>query len=160
MNKDILLYETFQKEGMPEKDMYFYLRHPKMPCGKRAKIFAPFAALKGFDEEVASKEISYVEKMELSEEECRKINDCLIRLRTILKSPRRAEKREVIAKVTFYRPCEDEHHPCCGIRGTYETVTETVKEVNPFQGMLVLENSRIPFADLSGMELIDGQNQN
>ena len=30
----------------------FEARHPKMPCEARAKIFAPFAALKGYEEAI------------------------------------------------------------------------------------------------------------
>ena len=32
----------------------FWCRHPPMDPGKRAKIFAPFSALRGFDEELKS----------------------------------------------------------------------------------------------------------
>ena len=37
----------------------FYRNHPFMDVSKRAKIFAPFAALKGFDGEISNKEIQY-----------------------------------------------------------------------------------------------------
>ena len=40
----------------------------KMETAHRAKIFAPFAALKGFEEAVRKEEIIYEPKMELSEE--------------------------------------------------------------------------------------------
>ena len=33
----------------------FRIRHPGMDVGKRAKIFAPFNALRGFNEAVAAK---------------------------------------------------------------------------------------------------------
>ena len=50
------------------------LRHPRMDPGKRAKIFAPFAALTGFDAELRKKDIRYVEKRILSEEDYERIN--------------------------------------------------------------------------------------
>lgn len=34
----------------------FRIRHPEMDHGRRAKIFAPFDALSGFDEEIARAE--------------------------------------------------------------------------------------------------------
>ena len=43
----------------------FSRRHPAMTRLNRAKIFAPFAALVGFDERVRRKEVSYVSKVEL-----------------------------------------------------------------------------------------------
>ena len=53
--------EVFMK-GKPQHEMFdkFSVRHPKMDVGKRAKIFAPFDALKGFNEAIADKEIPYV----------------------------------------------------------------------------------------------------
>ncbi len=38
----------------------FSRRHPKMAQLNRAKIFAPFAALSGYDEAVRSKQVPYV----------------------------------------------------------------------------------------------------
>ena len=54
-------YLEVLRKGRPEHTLYdsFSLRHPKMPQAKRAKIFAPFAALKGYDEAVAAKELVY-----------------------------------------------------------------------------------------------------
>ena len=44
----------------------FRLKHPSMPAGRRAKIFSPFDALKGFNEAVASKEVLYEMRRQLS----------------------------------------------------------------------------------------------
>ncbi len=50
--------DTFFK-GKPRHGRYdpFRIRHPSMELRKRAKIFAPFDALRGFDEALAEKEI-------------------------------------------------------------------------------------------------------
>ena len=47
--------EVFLK-GKPRHDRCdaFRIRHPVMDRGKRAKIFAPFDALRGFDEAIAA----------------------------------------------------------------------------------------------------------
>ena len=47
-------YENVFRQGRPRHDRYdpFRIRHPKMDVGHRAKIFAPFDALKGFHEAV------------------------------------------------------------------------------------------------------------
>ena len=49
--------EVFLK-GKPRHEQYdaFSVRHPKMDAGRRAKIFAPFDALKGFSDELAASE--------------------------------------------------------------------------------------------------------
>ena len=37
----------------------FSIRHPRMPRSQRAKIFKPFAALSGFEEAIADKDIVF-----------------------------------------------------------------------------------------------------
>ncbi len=37
----------------PRNDWNFLLKHPRMPIANRAKIFSPFAALRGHDEKIA-----------------------------------------------------------------------------------------------------------
>ena len=51
-------YRDVFLKGKPRHDRYdpFRIRHPRMDRGKRAKIFAPFDALKGFREAVAAEE--------------------------------------------------------------------------------------------------------
>lgn len=44
------------------------IKHPRMSIQDRAKIFAPFAALKGYEEEIAAKQKIVVPRIELSEE--------------------------------------------------------------------------------------------
>ncbi len=43
-------------------------KHPKMRVEDRAKIFAPFAALKGYEEAIAAKQKVVVPRIDLSEE--------------------------------------------------------------------------------------------
>jgi hypothetical protein len=44
------------------------IKHPRMTIEDRAKIFAPFAALKGYEEAIAAKQKIVVPRIELSEE--------------------------------------------------------------------------------------------
>ncbi len=46
----------------------FSKRHPKMPHGQRAKLFAPFDALSGFDETMDAETVYTVHPEDLSEE--------------------------------------------------------------------------------------------
>ena len=52
-------YKTVFEKGKPVHEKYdsFSIRHPAMDLSRRAKIFAPFDALKGFDEAISAKEI-------------------------------------------------------------------------------------------------------
>lgn len=44
------------------------IKHPRMSIQDRAKIFAPFAALKGYEEAITTKQKIVVSRIELSEE--------------------------------------------------------------------------------------------
>ena len=58
-------------------------KHPRMSKLNRAKIFSPFAALRGYEEEIAAegKEHLKVTKIELSEEDKGKLSDKLLQVR-------------------------------------------------------------------------------
>ena len=68
---DKFYYMDVFLQGKPQHDRYdrFSIKHPPMDVGKRAKIFSPFDALKGFNEAVAAKEVPYVNRIELTEED-------------------------------------------------------------------------------------------
>lgn len=51
-------YRDVFLRGKPQHlDDWFSCRHPSMPPGKRAKIFAPFDALRGFSDAIASRNV-------------------------------------------------------------------------------------------------------
>ena len=58
-------------------------RHPRMTLSNRAKIFSPFAALRGYEEEIAAEgeEHLKVTKIELSEEDKGKLSDKLLQVK-------------------------------------------------------------------------------
>ena len=52
-------YKTAALRGMPRHNKFddFSVKHPPMSPARWAKIFAPFDALKGFDEVIAEKAV-------------------------------------------------------------------------------------------------------
>ncbi len=58
-------------------------RHPRMPVSSRAKIFAPFAALCGYEDEIGAEnqKLAWTEKRELSPEEEARISDLLVQIK-------------------------------------------------------------------------------
>lgn len=48
-------YRKVLEKGKPKHEPYddFYMKHPPMNLSRRAKIFSPFDALKGYDEKIA-----------------------------------------------------------------------------------------------------------
>lgn len=63
------------------------VKHPRMALSNRAKIFSPFAALRGFDDEIFSEGASklLVKKVELSDEEKNDLSDKLLQVKKGMK---------------------------------------------------------------------------
>lgn len=99
----------------------------RMPIAERAKIFAPFAALKGLNEALSEKEKIREEKKELSEEMAEELNAALISI--VL--------GEVIT-IVFYDNCERQ----------YVQLTGCVERIDKFNRIIEIGNTKISFDDL------------
>ena len=148
-------YIEVVKAGRPTHEKYdsFYLKHPPMELTKRAKIFSPFDALKGFDEEVAAKDVIYVDKKELNEDETRKLNITLNSLHKLTANSRLAEENNITADVTYFVPCDDIDNDAYMIKGSYETVTGIVRNIDPvINKSIAIDDIRIPLSDVVRIE--------
>ena len=133
----------------------FSLRHPKMPLDQRAKIFAPFDALTGFEERIEAKLERYVEKRELNEAEQAALDRALAELYDRTRT-RQARELPVCAAVTYYLPCPDEQHEAYGLRGSYERVTGRVVRLDPvLTKTLQIGDRRIAFSDIAAIEILN-----
>lgn len=151
--EDQFKYRAVLQKGKPVHDQYFFLRHPSMPCRKRAKIFAPFAALKGFEAEIQAKDIIYVRKRLPDIEEITALNEKLVRLQQLIKSSRTAGTDSVTAEIEYYIPCSDPHNEAYLVKGTYETVAGAVRFVDPYRQVLGVGRIEIPFDDISDITI-------
>ena len=135
----------------------FSRRHPKMTQLNRAKIFAPFAALVGFEERVHRKEITYVSKHELDAEEEWNLNQKLLKLHSLVANSRLARANMVTASVEFFEICVDEENNAYQTKGLYRTVRGIVLKVDqPEQNLTIRsENGKhvIPFTDIYRIDL-------
>ena len=123
----------------------FSRRHPRMPQGQRAKLFAPFAALTGFEEAVRAKEIPYVPKRVLAPEAAAALNGTLNRL------SRSAPAR---VKVEYFEVCTDKNHDACGRMGLYHTLTGVVRRVDPTGRFVMIGDRCIPFDAIGTLTII------
>lgn len=111
---------------------------PRMTAQNRAKIFSPFAALRGYEDEIASEGKDHLKskRIELSEEEKAKLSDTLCRLR----------KGQPVSVRYF-------------IGGYYEDISGTVDIIDPVAGELRISTGTktslgkelptiIPFGDI------------
>ncbi len=139
-------YSDRPKHDLPDD---FAIRHPKMSLSQRAKIFSPFSALRGFEEAIDSKLETYVSKIELSEEDQGKINQMLLELVGLMKSSRWQAGRRPVVTVVFYVPCNDENNEAYGLRGTYKSLTGTVRKIDPvIRKIIQIGETNIEFSDI------------
>lgn len=151
--RDVLL------KGKPAHERFdaFCRRHPRMDVGKRAKLFAPFAALSSLDEALASKQVPYVARAELSAEDARRLSRQLALLHRLTCNGRMARKHRVSVRVTFFVPCADVRHSAFGVLGQYRTVTGLCRSVDPDVGhSLCVDNVPIAFEDIARIEFSKG----
>ena len=111
MPADFRYRDVFLK-GKPQHDRFdlFRIRHPSMDVIRRAKIFSPFDALKGFNEAIASKDVLYRERVELSDEDRTELDRRLRILKGLTYNGNMARENRVKITVLFYVPCLDEHN--------------------------------------------------
>ena len=126
-------YLDVLRKGRPQHDRFdvFSIRHPKMELSKRAKIFAPFAALRGFDSATRSKLVQYEEKPELSRDQERELNRRLDILHNLTFNSFMARKNRVQVTVTYFRLCDDEQSEAYGKEGQCVTITGICRYVDP-----------------------------
>jgi hypothetical protein len=131
----------------------FSRRHPKMAQLNRAKIFAPFAALSGYDEAVRSKQVPYVPRRQRDAEEMRALNRALKALERATRTGALARRNRVVARVEYFEVCRDPNHEAFGRDGLYHALTGVVWRVDPVGRVLVIGERTLPFADIHGITL-------
>ena len=118
--------------------------HPRMSLQNRAKIFSPFAALRGYEEEIADQ--NRVHEQDISDEDKNALSDKLFQC-----------KRGTVVTARYFRK-DETYAPL----GSYCTVTGPVQRVDPVERVLVLQEPvpgphdkavpvRIGFDDLVGL---------
>ena len=148
--RDAFLRERPVHTGRDE----FSVRHPRMSLSRRAKIFSPFSALKGFEEAIDSKLEIYVSRRELGEEDQERLNRCLLELTSLTGNGRRLRENPVVATVCFYVPCDDENHEAYGLRGQYRTLSGMVQRVDPIiRKSIRIDGTEIEFADIAEIRI-------
>lgn len=148
-------YQTILNRGRPrhgETDA-FRIRHPSMDAGRRAKLFAPFDALRGFGEAVASKDVLYEPRKELNEEEAAELDRRLWILRSLCAGNRMLREKRVQVTVSYFVPCNDPENEAYGLRGQYRQISGICRSVDAERSRTVLiGETRIRLADIQSLE--------
>ena len=97
----------------------------------RAKQFLPFDALTGLREALMEKEEEYIDRIELSEEECEKISETLSRI-----------EENTYVKLIYYQ------------NRKYHNSEGNVLKINPIRKYLKFEDRKIYFVDILELEIV------
>ena len=146
---EVFRYKEVLRRGKPvhEKFDSFSIRHPSMPLEKRAKIFSPFDALKGYNEAISSKEVIYEYRRTLSDEEKLILDQKLCLLRQLTANSKTSRASSIPVEVTYFHLLEDPDTQ--GVKGSYLTDRGFLKKVDVFSRMLILnDDTRIPIDDI------------
>ena len=112
-------------------------KHPRMPLENRAKIFSPFAALRGYEQKIAAEGVKMqrVEKQILSEEETEKLS---YKLNQIVKG--------MYLTVTYFKGDSEEQGS--SPFGFYQELTGKVEAIDPIERMLRIDGIAVMFEDI------------
>ncbi len=128
-------------------DAFFY-RHPNMPIGQRAKIFAPYDALAGFSGEVRAKEIPYEPKRALDADEKWELNRRLNILHALTYNRRTVRMNHPTVCVERFVVCSDPNHEGYNVLGRYAVLRGTVRKIDPVAQLMWLDDVAVAFDDI------------
>ena len=111
-------------------------KRPKMSVENRAKLFAPFAALRGFDIEILTTE-----------------QDRLLVPQVLLSADQQEANRQALnalekgdwVTVTYFQPVKSLDGQ---LLGEYTVISGAVKKVDDVERLLILEGCSIPFGNI------------
>ncbi len=154
-------YKDVYMSGFPRHSPWdpFQRKHPPMSAARWAKIFSPFDALKGFDEEIASKEVGYVDREDLNDGKIRELNRSLTVLHSLTANGKLARMNRIAVTVEYFVPCQDPGH-CAYERGMgrYMKAAGIVLNVNKADETLSLladeGKTDIRFIDIRNIETV------
>ena len=147
-------YDDVIRHGKPVHAINdsFAVKHPSMALGKRAKIFSPFDALKGFTEAVEAKDELYVERVELSEDECADLDRIIGELKELVCNGYAARENNVTVTVKHFVPCVDENNDAYGFRGQYVDTKGVLTEINTVRRYITVDGRKILFGDILSID--------
>lgn len=152
-------YRDVFLRGKPKHERFdaFWAKHPTMDVGKRAKIFAPFDALRGFSAAIIAKNAIYDYQRELSQDDQAELDRRLNILHNLTWNSRMARANHVRVSVTYYAPCEDKNSEAYRIKGQYQTISGICTKVDVEGEALILDgNTRILMKNILQIESPDG----
>lgn len=122
------------------------IKHPRMRIEDRAKIFIPFAALKGYEEAIAAKKRIVVPRKELSEESKEYLDSQLRELELLL-----TNGQHPIITIVYFQKDKDNSEA----GGEYIQFTGMVAKIDRTSRILQIVDKRLCLDDIYGIECED-----
>ncbi len=151
-------YRKVFDKGKPVHDLDdpFLIKHPKMDLSRRAKIFAPFDALRGFDVAVIAKNEVYENRKEADNEILEEIGQKLSFLNELTKTKNQAIANSIRVSVTFFKPCPEASDDSAYEGGQYSMITGVCLKVDPdIKRSIMIDDIWINFDDIKSIEIIE-----
>ena len=125
-----------------------------MDTGRRAKIFAPFDALKWFDERITAKETIYTDRRILSQNEREILDERIRGLESLTRKGNAARKNRPVVTAAYFEPCTDPENDAYMVRGTYRELTGILQKVDPVVFCTItISGKDIPLPERSAIPL-------
>ncbi len=118
---------------------------PHMSIEDRAKIFLPFAALKGYEEAVEDKQRVLIKKAILSQDEKEKINNILLEIEKRLN-----DGTHPISKIVYFKPDEKDE-----TLGEYAQISGMVAKIDVYNKSINVVSTLISLDDIREIEILD-----
>ena len=138
------MYEDIINQDRPKS------KRPPMDRAARAKIFMPFAALKGYEDALEEKQKCRVEKIELSEESKEELNR---KIRELLLMLGNGERPTV--EITQFIPDKKASHEEKKALGQYVSKRGVLRKIDVFSGVIRLEEEEVALEDILKIEICD-----
>lgn len=113
---------------------------PHMSNYDRAAQFAPFAALKGYDEEIEEAIRATENKIELSDEQITELNDKLNVLKEII-------NEQPTIKVVYFVPDEKKSG------GAYITIKQQIRKIDEYKRKIIFFDDEVSIDNIVDIEL-------
>lgn len=138
------IYDDILNLERPKSD------RPRMPIGNRAKIFMPFAALKGYEDMISEQQKQVTERKLLSEMRKAELDEKMQHIKEQMKSGE-------IPEVTVQHFVLDEKKSLEAGKelGTYEVVTGKIEKIESIFKILKIGGKEIHLEDIDEIKFVN-----
>lgn len=130
----------------------FSYKYPRMSSEKRAKIFAPFAALSGYDDALAEQEVIYDIKRVLTDDEYFDLDCKIATIYEKCSNSILARESGVEVRILYFEPLADDE-----LQGRYIEVSGLVTKVRPDKETITILDKEISLRSIYKLEILNAR---